>query len=182
MMTNENGNVVAVGYFVGMDYRRQIDNYIMTLKFSKNGTKNDYLFGNVCIQTVTMPSNTFGAFILCKFQLCSIDRPIAIEFEHKGDNYWAPVSVKAVKEDDPEEFKKVTAEDARFMMDRHNSERVKNNITWCQTRAEHGEAYEPSERVIPDKNIKGYSVVRQYGIKTALVSNGNNFNYYLERG
>lgn len=182
MMTNENGNVVAVGYFVGISNKEQINSYRMTIKFSKNETKNDYLYGNVCVQTVTMPKGTLGAeevyledFMRLKDQL------IAIEFKHNGNNYWAPVSVKVVDENDPEELKKVTAKDARFMMDQSNSEKEKFTMTWCQFRAEHGEAYKASERVIPSENIKGNCVTRKYGIETKLVENGNNFNYYLEK-
>lgn len=181
MMTNENGNVVVVGYMIGMNIRNRIGEYIIGIKFSKNGTKNDYLFGNVCVQTVTMPSETSGARELFEDWEELKGQLIAIEFKSKGGNYWAPVGVKVVDEDDPEELKKVTVKDARFMMDRYNSEREKGIMNWCQTIAEgNKEKFEPEERVIPDKNIEGNRVSRRYGIETKLVANGNNFNFYLD--
>lgn len=179
MLTNENGNVVAVGYMIGMNTRNGIGEYIFGIKFSKNGTKNDYLFGNVCVLTVTMPGYTPGASELYENWEYLKGQPIAIEFKHKGDNYWAPVSVKVVDEDDPEELKKVTVKDARFMMDRYNSEKEKSIMNWCQVLAEHTrDTFKPGEGVIPDECIEDNFVKRKYDIKTKLV-NDNNFNFYL---
>lgn len=179
-MTNENGNVVVAGYMVGMNYRDRIGSYRLGIEFSKGGTKNDYIFGNACAYTVTMLKDTLGADGMYKHREELKGKLIAIAFELNRNNEWTAVKIGTLKKNLPKKCKRATTEYARFIMDLNNSETEKNIMNWCQVKAEgHQDQFEHEERVISSECIENGYVNRKYGIKTAVVANGNNFNYYL---
>lgn len=179
MKTNENGNVVLVGYFYSMVPRNDIESYRLCLQSKCCGTYSDYFSGKIRVQYVTMLESTPGAFEL------SLKYPenclVAIEFKINGPEDLRAVSVRTIEEDSLEKLEYVTVDDEDIRKRLKKSEREKQIMHCCEIKARgfYGGFNHPDD-IVPKGCIKDGKVNRRYGIQTED-HGGNNYGYYAQR-